>query len=83
MEYSGCWGISAERIHAFWRQQSDVSFDGTFYWYGSCRIAVRPLPDRLLGRWPMPQTQVEFTGDDPDTQRIYRRFFLQFLSAGG
>lgn len=83
MEYSGCWAIAYDRIAAFWQQQDDVSFDGTAYWYGSCRIAVIPLPDRLLGRWPMPQTQVVFRGDDSDTKTIYRRFFLQFLSAGG
>lgn len=61
-----------------------MSFDGTCYRYGGCRIAVEPLPDRLLGgRWPMPRTQVVFTGEDADTKTIYRRFFLQFLSAGG
>ena len=46
-------------------------------------ICLTDLPDRTLGRWSMPQTQVRFTGDDRDTAAIYRRFFLAFLSAGG
>lgn len=77
--YDGCWSVAYDRIAAFWQQQPD----GTAYRYGGCRIEVTPLPDRPLGRWSMPQTQVRFTGDDRDAAIIYRRFFLAFLSAGG
>lgn len=75
--------MSYERIAAFWQQQPDVTRDGTAYRYGGCRIEVTPLPDRPLGRWSMPQTQVRFTGNDQDAAVIYRRFVLAFLSAGG
>ncbi len=81
--YDGCWSVAYDRITAFWQQQPDVTRDGTAYRYGGCRIEVTPLPDRPLGRWSMPQTQVRFTGDDRDAAVIYRRFFLAFLSAGG
>lgn len=81
--YDGCWAVAYDRIDAFWRQQPDVTGDGTVHRYGGCRIEVTRLPDRTLGRWSMPQTQVRFTGDDRDTAAIYRRFFLAFLSAGG
>ena len=84
MQISEIWSITAERIRDFFLTQNDVrrnEDDG--FSYGQCEIRLSPLPPRRVGRFLYPQTRVEFTGSDEDTEAIHRRFVLQFISAGG
>ena len=84
MQISETWSISDERIRAFFLSQDDVrqKEDGIFS-SGCCGIRLTPLPPRRVGRFDFPQTRVEFDGPDEETERIRRRFVLQFISAGG
>ena len=84
MQISETWGISAERIRAFFSGQDDViqNTDDIFS-CGCCRIIITPLSPRLVGGLCFPQTKVEFSGPEADITDIHQRFVLQFISAGG
>lgn len=84
MQHSEIWSISAERISAFFASQDDVRQEGPrHYACGQCEVLIEVLPFRMVGRFHLPQTRVTFTGPDEDRERLYHRFFLQFISAGG
>ena len=84
MEIREIWAIPRERIERFFQSQNDVrpNGDGGFS-LGQCEIRITSLPEREIGRLRFPQTQMEFEGPEADTERIHRRFVLQFISAGG
>ncbi len=84
MRITESWSISYERIAAFFSDQEDLraAGDGAFF-FGDCEIRLTPLPERRIGRFSFPQTRVDFSGPDADTETIRRRFVLQFISAGG
>lgn len=48
-----------------------------------CSVSLEELPARVLGTVALPRTRVTFAGDAQDVEETYRRFFLQFVSAGG
>ena len=78
------WAIPRERIERFFQSRSDVRPDGSGgFSFGGCEIRITSLPEREIGRLRFPQTQMEFEGPEADTEMIHRRFFLQFISAGG
>ena len=78
------WAIPRERIERFFQSQSDVrpNGDGSFS-FGRCEIRITPMAEREIGRLRFPQTQMAFEGPEADTEKIHRRFVLQFISAGG
>lgn len=84
MQISEIWSISDERIKDFFLTQNDVrqNADDRFS-YGQCEVRLSSMPQRQIGRFCFPQTQVEFEGPESDTEEIHRRFVLQFISAGG
>ena len=77
------WAVSLEKIESFFRQQPDVADAGQELRYEGCRILLTALPLKGEGFWQTPQTQIVMDGPEQDVTAIYRRFFLQFLSAGG
>ena len=83
MTVSETWGIPIERIESFFSGQEDVLRTGDKrYIYKECGICLTRLPDRELGGIRVPQTLIEFSGRENDTQEIRKRFFLRFISAG-
>ena len=84
MEIREIWSISRERIECFFQSQNDVrpNGDGGFF-FEACEIRITSMPEREIGRLRFPQTQMAFEGPETDTEKIHRRFVLQFISAGG
>ncbi len=84
MQIVEIWSIPYERIRDFFLAQDDVRIleEGCFS-CGQCEVRLLSLPFRRVGRFSFPQTYVEFSGPDTDTEKIHRRFVLQFTSAGG
>ncbi len=84
MQVNEIWSISAERIRSFFLKQHDVQHtENNCFTFGECKICITALPLRQVGQFCFPQTKVDFCGPEIDTQKIYQRFFLQFVSAGG
>ena len=77
------WAIPPERIREFFRQQTDVSEAEDGFVFRQCRIRLIPQSGQLMGKWQQQRTVITLDGPEADTQEIYKRFFLQFLSAGG
>ena len=76
------WAVPAHRIDAFFRQQPDVSPAENGFRFGDCQITLTPLP-MTEGFFAVHRTLVVMEGAEEPLRQIYRRFFLQFLSAGG
>ena len=84
MQVNEIWSISTERIRTFFLEQHDVQpVENDCFAFGECKICITALPLRQVGQFCFPQTKVDFCGSEIDTQKIYQRFFLQFVSAGG
>lgn len=77
------WAISLELIESFFQRQPDVTETMHELRYESCRIHLTALPPKGENFWQMPQTRIVIEGPECEVAAIYRRFFLQFLSAGG
>ena len=77
------WAVDEGRIRAFFSAQPDVTQTKDGFTFGSCQIRLIPVSGQLLGKWQQKRTIVIMEGPDDDTARIYKRFFLRFLSAGG
>lgn len=83
MDYSEVWGIAANRIDKFFSAQSDVEkLSELHYKYRAADVLIEKLPDRQFSIVSLPRTQVTITGGE-DADEIHRRFYMQFLSAGG
>ena len=83
MQKTEIWAVEYSRITGFFRSQPDVVRAGSGFVSGSCRITVTALEDRRLGSLRLPRTLVMFEGGETSLSTIYRRFLLEFLSAGG
>ncbi len=84
MHISEIWSVSDKRIRDFLLSQEDVRSEGEYrFSCGACVLSLTPLPLRKVGRFSFPQTRVEFSGPEEQTKTVHRRFFLQFVSAGG
>ena len=77
------WGVALWRCREFFASQKDVeTLNENRFRYGDCVIELIPLPDRRMGSLVFPNTRLTFS-DGACTEKIYRRFYLRFLSAGG
>lgn len=84
IRYTQDWAVSFERIDDFFRNDPEITPRAPGqYAYKTCEIILARLPDRRLGPLVFPRSRVEISGMDEDAEKIYRRFFLQFASAGG
>ncbi len=77
------WAIPLSRAEAFFREQPDVTEEPGAFRHGTCRITLKELPPREIGIWSASRVQLRMEGDNPDVSRIYHRFMIQFLTAGG
>lgn len=78
------WSISIQRAREFFRQQEDVSQEGSnTFIFGSCRIVLTELKPKGMGIWAAKRIGLRMEGNDEDVENIYHRFFMQFLSTGG
>ena len=76
------WAVDEGRIRAVFAAQPDVAQTVEGFAFGDCQIRLIPVSGQLLGKWQQ-RTIVSLEGPDTDVSRIYQRFFLRFLSAGG
>lgn len=79
MEYSGVWAIPFHSAEEFFRKHAEEKEH--FFQYKNCIIRVEKLPEK--GILNIPQTKVSMQGREEDTKEIHKKFFLNFLSAGG
>ena len=78
------WGVSIQRVRAFFRAQADVTAENDdLFWMGSCRVTLTALPPTGSGIWAAPRTRLQMEGEEHLVQQLHHRFFIQFLSAGG
>ena len=77
------WAVEPKKVLSFFRDQTDLEETEAGFRFSACQITVTALPHKGERFWRTPQTRVVIEGPDPDVNTIYRRFFLQFLSAGG
>ena len=77
------WAISLERVQTFFRQQADVMETEGAFQFRQCTIRLVSQSGQLLGKWQQSRTMITLKGPEADTEEIYKRFFLRFLSAGG
>lgn len=78
------WSISIQRARAFFRDQKDVTEENeNAFVFGTCRISLTELRPKGMGVWAAKRIQVRMEGEQEDTEKIYHRFFIQFLSTGG
>ena len=78
------WSISLERALAFFRDQPDVTIENDHaFRFRSCRILLTELAPVGAGIWAAKRIRLCIEGETGDVEVIYRRYFLQFLSAGG
>ena len=84
MEICEVWSIAPERIAAFFLSMDGVTAAGEgVYSFDGCTIRMAVLPNGAIGRYSIPRTRLCFTGRDEETRKIYRAFFVRFVSAGG
>ena len=78
------WGIAIDRARAFFREQEDVQEENrNAFLFRTCRIALTELKPKGMGVWAAKRTRVRMEGDEGDTEEIYHRFFIRFLTTGG
>ena len=78
------WSVSIQRARAFFREQEDVQEESSnTYIFGSCRIQLTELKPKGMGVWAAKRIKVHMEGDDAEVEKIYHRYFIQFLSTGG
>ena len=78
------WGVAIDRVRRFFREQPDVREESpNRFLHGSCTVTLTELKPKGMGVWAAKRCRVHFEGDDADTETIYHRFFIQFLSTGG
>ena len=78
------WSVPMQRARTFFREQEDVTEESSnVYRFGSCRITLTELKPKGMGVWAAKRIKVHMEGDDADVEKIYHRYFIQFLSTGG
>ena len=78
------WSISLERAQAFFRNQPDVLVENdNVFCFHSCCIHLTELPPSGTGIWAAKRIRLHIEGEIADVETIYRRYFVQFISAGG
>ena len=83
MQKEEIWAIPFDQAEQFFLRQSDVKITDRGFLFERCSIEVFCLPHRRESFWRVPQTKISMEGPEEDLNTIYRRFFVQFVSAGG
>ena len=78
------WSVSIQRARSFFREQEDVAEENAnTFLYGTCRVELTELKPKGMGVWAAKRIQVRMEGEAEDVEKIYHRYFMQFLSTGG
>ena len=78
------WSESIQRARNFFREQEDVTEESiNCFTYGTCRVTLTELKPKGMGVWAAKRIRVRMEGEDADVEKIYHRYFIQFLSTGG
>lgn len=77
------WAVTYERIERFFMNQPDVEPSDEGFMFGSCIVRITSMDNRKLGSLSFPQTEVSFDGCSCDLEKLYERFRMNFISAGG
>ena len=78
------WSVSIQRARAFFREQEDVTEESiNEFLYNTCRITLTELKPKGMGVWAAKRIKICMEGEDADVEKIYHRYFIQFLSTGG
>ena len=77
------WSIPLHRARDFLCAQPDITPSPQGFQFRSCKISLTPDSAILLDRWEQKRTILRIEGPEEEVHQIHRRFFLQFLSAGG
>ena len=77
------WAISYGRIADFLCSQGAEHTEPSRFLFDRVEVRVTSLPPRRIGALSFPCTLMEFAGEDCETEKLHRRFVLQFISAGG
>ena len=84
MRYEETWAVETARIENYLlKREGAETAGGGIYRCKSCMVKLMPLPPRTLGPVEIPRTRVEISGKAEEAEALHRRFFLQFISAGG
>ena len=78
------WSVAASRARSFFRSLEDVTEESAnVFLFGSCRVTITEMKPRGMGVWAAQRIRVNMEGEDADVEKLYHRFFMQFLSTGG
>ena len=77
------WAVDPVRVRSFFAAQPGASETADGFFLDGCRVTLTAVPGTLLGKWAMTRTLLRLEGDEEAVCRVYRQFFLRFLSAGG
>ena len=78
------WSVAASRARNFFRSLEDVTEESAnVFLFGSCRVTITEMKPRGMGVWAAQRIRVNMEGEDADVEKLYHRFFMQFLSTGG
>ncbi|MBR6800167.1 MAG: hypothetical protein IKM61_00245 [Eubacteriaceae bacterium] len=78
------WSVSLDRAVRFFDSLEDVEkTNENEYRYLSAVIRLTELKPKGMGIWAAKRIKLHIEGNDEDTEAVYHRFFIQFLSTGG
>ena len=77
------WAIDPSRVRAFFAAQPNTIETADGFLLDGCQVMLAEDSGTLMGRWNIARTRLRFEGEPEAIERVYRRFFLRFLSAGG
>ena len=78
------WSVPIERARGFFREQPGaVEHTPDVYQCGSCQIRLTRLEPAGVGIWSSKRIRLYLAGEDAEAAALYRRFLIQFLTAGG
>ena len=77
------WAVDPGRVRAFFASLAGSDRIPGGFALDGCTVTISESEDHLFGKWPIRRSIVRFDGTEDAVNGAYRRFFLNFLSAGG
>ncbi len=84
MIYKEEWAVDITRLERFFLSfENAVLMDNGIINCENCIVRLEALPPRPFGPLKLPRTRLEISGGAESASRLYRAFFIHFISAGG
>ena len=77
------WAVDPLRAGEFFAAQPGSVPTGDGFILDRCTVTLAGTEELLFGKWPVRRCVLRFEGKEEDVRAVHRRFFLEFLSAGG